>query len=214
LRREKLFNPACRRVPRDRSSTGHRLMVVIAIANVPVRHLGDAPSSLGRRAFWDTSREALTARRGKVGRWAWRSGACSTFPSCRSGRLVAAASGERVKPSSETHALVAEGPTVPPRSESRGPGNPGRCCPLRPRSLRNCQARSNRGRRSMSTTPPGGCARVGKVGAIRTGADGAAEMLAELGMVLTDPGYRLADSAGHTGSSALGRGCGSSIATT
>ena len=39
-------------------------------------------------------------------------------------------------------------------------------------------------------------------------------MLAELGMVLSDPGYRLADRAGHTGSSALGRGCGSSIATT
>jgi len=69
-------------------------------------------------------------------------------------------------------------------------------------------------RRSLSKPPPGGGARVGKVGAIRTGADGTAEMLAELGMVLTDPGYRLADRAGHTGSSALGRGCGSSIATT
>ncbi len=31
-------------------------------------------------------------------------------------------------------------------------------------------------------------------------------------MVLTDPGDRLADGAGHSGSSALGRGCGSSIA--
>jgi hypothetical protein len=39
-------------------------------------------------------------------------------------------------------------------------------------------------------------------------------MLAELGKVLTDPGYRLADRAGHTGSGTLGRGCGSSIATT
>jgi hypothetical protein len=39
-------------------------------------------------------------------------------------------------------------------------------------------------------------------------------MLVDRGMVLTDPGYRLADNAGHTGSSTLGRGCGSSIATT
>ena len=41
------------------------------------------------------------------------------------------------------------------------------------------------------------------VGAIGTGADGAAEMLTERGMVFTDPGYRLADRASHTGSSAL-----------
>ena len=66
----------------------------------------------------------------------------------------------------------------------------------------------------MSKPPPGGGARVRKVGAIRTGADGTAEMLAELGMVLTDPGYRVADRAGHSDSSTLGRGCGSSIATT
>ena len=51
------------------------------------------------------------------------------------------------------------------------------------------------------------------VGAIGTGADGAAEMLAELGMVVTDPGYRLANRPGHAGSSTLrGGGC-SSIAT-
>jgi hypothetical protein len=66
----------------------------------------------------------------------------------------------------------------------------------------------------MSKPPPGGGARVGKVCAIRAGADGPAEMLAELGMVLTDPGYRVADRAGHSDSSTLGRGCGSSIATT
>ena len=65
-----------------------------------------------------------------------------------------------------------------------------------------------------SELPPGGGARVGEVGAVRAGADGAVEVLAELGMVLTDPGDRLADGAGHTGSSALGRGRGSSIATT
>ena len=41
------------------------------------------------------------------------------------------------------------------------------------------------------------------VGAIGTGADGAAEMLTERGMVFTDTGYRLADRAGHTGSSTL-----------
>ncbi|MGH8986233.1 MAG: hypothetical protein ACRDY6_20505, partial [Acidimicrobiia bacterium] len=39
-------------------------------------------------------------------------------------------------------------------------------------------------------------------------------MIAELGMVLTDPGYRLADRAGHGDAGTLGRGCGSSIATT
>jgi len=39
-------------------------------------------------------------------------------------------------------------------------------------------------------------------------------MFADWGMVLTDPGYRLADGAGYTGSGTLGRGCGSSIATT
>ena len=39
-------------------------------------------------------------------------------------------------------------------------------------------------------------------------------MLAELGMVLTDPCYPLAHRAGDSDSSTLGRGCGSSIATT
>jgi hypothetical protein len=39
-------------------------------------------------------------------------------------------------------------------------------------------------------------------------------MLAELGMVLTDPTYRLADRAGHTDSSTFGCGRRSSIATT
>jgi hypothetical protein len=38
-------------------------------------------------------------------------------------------------------------------------------------------------------------------------------MLTERGMVFTDPGYRLADRAGHTGSSTLWRGRCSSIAT-
>ena len=42
--------------------------------------------------------------------------------------------------------------------------------------------------RSMSKSPVGGGARVGSIGAIGTRADGAAEMLAELGMVLGDPG--------------------------
>ena len=41
---------------------------------------------------------------------------------------------------------------------------------------------------ATSKPPPGGGARVGKVGAIRAGADSPVEMLAELGMVLTDPG--------------------------
>jgi hypothetical protein len=38
-------------------------------------------------------------------------------------------------------------------------------------------------------------------------------MLAERGMVLADPAYGLADRAGHTCSSALGRGRGSSTTT-
>ena len=41
------------------------------------------------------------------------------------------------------------------------------------------------------------------VGAIGTGADSAVEMLAELGMVFTDPGYRMANRPGHSGSSTL-----------
>ena len=48
----------------------------------------------------------------------------------------------------------------------------------------------------MSRPPACGCTRIGRVGAIRSGADGAAEMLAELGMVFTDPGNRLADRTG------------------
>ncbi len=36
-------------------------------------------------------------------------------------------------------------------------------------------------------------------------------MLAELGVVVSDSGHRLADGAGHSGSSAFGRGRGSSI---
>jgi hypothetical protein len=55
----------------------------------------------------------------------------------------------------------------------------------------------------MSQDPRSGCPRVGIVGAIGAGADGAAEMLGELGMVFTDSAYRLADRARHTGSSAL-----------
>jgi hypothetical protein len=38
-------------------------------------------------------------------------------------------------------------------------------------------------------------------------------MIAEVAMVLSDAGDRLADGAGHTGSGALGRRCGSSIST-
>src|SRR5918997_5932315 len=38
-------------------------------------------------------------------------------------------------------------------------------------------------RRSMSKPPPGAGARVGQVGAVRAGADGAVEMLVELGLV-------------------------------
>ena len=38
------------------------------------------------------------------------------------------------------------------------------------------------------------------------GADSAVEMLAELGMMLTDPADRLADRAGHSDPGTLGRG--------
>ena len=68
--------------------------------------------------------------------------------------------------------------------------------------------------RSGSECPRGGGARVGKVGAIGAGADRTVEMIARLGMVLTDPGYRLADRAGDGDAGTLGGGCGSSIATT
>jgi hypothetical protein len=56
---------------------------------------------------------------------------------------------------------------------------------------------------TRSQDPPGGCSWVGVIGAIGTGADGVVEMLAELGMVFTDSGYRLANRAGHAGSCAL-----------
>ena len=68
-----------------------------------------------------------------------------------------------------------------------------------------------RGRQDLHAA---GAPRTGHVGAVRAGANGVVEVLAELGMVFADPRYPLADRAGHTGSSALGGGCGSPIATT
>ena len=65
----------------------------------------------------------------------------------------------------------------------------------------------------ISDVPLCSSARIGHVGAIRAGADSAAEMLAELVMVLGDAGDCLADGAGHTGSGALGRRGGSSVST-
>ena len=58
-------------------------------------------------------------------------------------------------------------------------------------------------RSRRSQLPPGGGAHVGHVGAVRTGADGAAEMLAKSGVVAGDPRDRLADGSGHTGTSVL-----------
>jgi steroid delta-isomerase-like uncharacterized protein len=52
--------------------------------------------------------------------------------------------------------------------------------------------------------PPPRGTRVGEVGAICAGADGTVEMLAELGMMLTDAADRLADRAGHSNSRTLG----------
>src|SRR5438128_1825716 len=66
----------------------------------------------------------------------------------------------------------------------------------------------------MSELPSGGSAAVGNVGAIRAGADRPVEVLAELGMVLSNPDYRLADRAGHADSSPLGRWRGASVAPT
>src|ERR671910_1788125 len=65
----------------------------------------------------------------------------------------------------------------------------------------------------MSTPPPGGRAGIGEVGAVRAGANGPAEVLAQRGMMVGDPCDGVAHGAGHTGSSALGRGRRSSIAT-
>ena len=52
-----------------------------------------------------------------------------------------------------------------------------------------------------SKPPPAGGARVGKVGAIRAGADSPVEVFAEQGVMLADSGYRLADRAGQSDSS-------------
>ena len=68
-------------------------------------------------------------------------------------------------------------------------------------------------RRSGSELPADGGTGVGNVGAVRPGVDGVIEVLAELGMVVSDSGDRLADGAGHSGSSAFGRGRGSPITT-
>ena len=55
-------------------------------------------------------------------------------------------------------------------------------------------------------------ARGSELGAIRSGADRPVEMLAELGMVLTNPGHPLTDCTGDAGSGPLGRRCGASVA--
>ena len=64
----------------------------------------------------------------------------------------------------------------------------------------------------MSEFPADGGAGVGNVRAVRPGVDGVVEVLAELGVMVSDSGDRLADGTGHSGSSAFGRGRGSSIA--
>ena len=67
---------------------------------------------------------------------------------------------------------------------------------------------------AVSNTPRWGITRIRQIGAVRTCADRTSKVLAELRMVFGDPVHRLADGAGHTGSSALGRGCGPASATT
>jgi hypothetical protein len=66
--------------------------------------------------------------------------------------------------------------------------------------------RGNRLRLSapVDLKPPPRGTRVGEVGAICAGANGTVEMLAELGMMLTDAADRLADRAGHSNSRTLG----------
>jgi hypothetical protein len=64
----------------------------------------------------------------------------------------------------------------------------------------------------MSRPPNGGSSWFGNVGAACAGADCPVEMLAELGMVLTNPDYRLADGAGHADSGPLGGRRGPSVA--
>ena len=65
-----------------------------------------------------------------------------------------------------------------------------------------------------SQFPTVGGAGVWEVGAVGAGADGALEVLSELGVVLLDPAHRLAYRPCDTGSSALGRRSGSSAAAT
>src|SRR3954454_10984780 len=64
----------------------------------------------------------------------------------------------------------------------------------------------------VSKRPGGGSAGVGDVGAVRAGADRPVEVLAELGIVLPDARYRVAEGAGHAGSGALGRRRGAPVA--
>jgi hypothetical protein len=121
--------------PDHRSSSGYRLILVIDIATVPVRHLGDAPPSLGRRAIWDKSRGrsklALGAAKLVAGH-----GVLACARRFRADVLVVvAASGERVKSFLWDHARLSRGPTVPPRSAPRRPGDPGRYCPRPRRSV-------------------------------------------------------------------------------
>src|SRR5687767_7235091 len=52
-------------------------------------------------------------------------------------------------------------------------------------------------RRQSSRRPRCGSAGIGNVGAVRAGANGAVEVLTELGVVFSDPRYPLAHGAGH-----------------
>ena len=83
--------------------------------------------------------------------------------------------------------------------------------PARPARRRAASTRPDR--HVTSEPPPSGDAGVGNVGAVRTGADRTTEMLAQVGMVLTDPGDRLAYRASHARSSSLGCGGGAPAAT-
>ncbi len=98
---------------------------VCGLCRVPDRHLGDARSSLGH------ARSGAPLERGQLALGAAELAVdhgvlarAGRAPSRRSGRPVTAASGERVKSSSD-HAPASEGPTVSPWSAPRGPADLG-----------------------------------------------------------------------------------------
>ena len=95
--------------------------------------------------------------------------------------------------------------------QAPGPTSLGRPPPYPPTAQRRQGQGSPRDQSPGLRASSGRRAGVGNVRAVRPGADDVIEVLAELRMVVSDPADRLADGAGHAGSSPFGRRRGSSI---